>query len=150
MSEQCCEHGLNWHHETRGCGYHGFGADRCPCPLRFDEALAVHDAEVYARALRDAVVVAERIAPPVNRVQALESYLRRLMNAHRTPKQIAGDILASDWLAAHDAEVRREVAERIAQEIGREHPVGVSSDYEQGASHAITKAARIAGDEAAR
>lgn len=52
--EACCEHGLRWHHETRGCGYHGFSADqRCPCLLTFDEALAQHDAEQRAKAERE-------------------------------------------------------------------------------------------------
>jgi hypothetical protein len=49
--EACCEHGLQWHHETRGCGYHGFSTTRCPCLLPFDEALA----EVKSEARREAL-----------------------------------------------------------------------------------------------
>lgn len=40
--EPCCDHGVVWHHTDRGCGYHGFGPDRCPCLLTHDEALAAH------------------------------------------------------------------------------------------------------------
>ena len=50
---ECCGHSLRWHHETRGCGYHGFGPSRCACVLTFEEALAEHDAAVAAKALRE-------------------------------------------------------------------------------------------------
>lgn len=49
----CCDHSVKWHHDTRGCGYHGHGPDRCPCLLTFDEALAQVQAEAKARALID-------------------------------------------------------------------------------------------------
>lgn len=29
-----CGHGVSWHHDTRGCGYHGYSTEhRCPCLL---------------------------------------------------------------------------------------------------------------------
>lgn len=32
---------MRWHHEVRGCGYHGFSeADRCPCRLTDNQAVA--------------------------------------------------------------------------------------------------------------
>ena len=35
-----CGHGVAWHHDTRGCGYHGYSPEhRCPCPLRGDEVV---------------------------------------------------------------------------------------------------------------
>ena len=42
-----CGHGFDWHHEERGCQYHGNGPSRCRC-LR-DAATAVH-ATLHARA----------------------------------------------------------------------------------------------------
>lgn len=60
MSEhQCCEHELKWHHESRGCGYHGYGSDRCPCLNTFDEALEAHDRSVRAAALVEAADILE-------------------------------------------------------------------------------------------
>jgi hypothetical protein len=61
--EACCEHSLSWHHERRGCGYHGFApGDRCPCLLTFDEALASHDAATADRMRRE---TAEGIAAAI-------------------------------------------------------------------------------------
>ena len=52
--EACCEHSLRWHHEERGCGYHGFAPEhRCPCLLTFDEALAADRARVRAETLAE-------------------------------------------------------------------------------------------------
>lgn len=51
-----CGHGLNWHHEVRGCGYNGYGQKRCQCFLTFDEAVtrytAARKAQWQAEALR--------------------------------------------------------------------------------------------------
>lgn len=49
----CCEHGLQWHHEERGCGYHGFSSDRCPCTLTFEQALAKHDEQIVESFRKD-------------------------------------------------------------------------------------------------
>ena len=70
----------------------------------------------------------------------------------------AGDfaraILTSDWLAAHDAEVRRETAGRIAQAIEarrdwlRENNLNAAGDaYLVGLLDALVEAARIARQE---
>lgn len=34
-----CGHDIAWHHEARGCGYHGFSSDRCPCLLTAETSL---------------------------------------------------------------------------------------------------------------
>lgn len=60
--EACCEHGLEWHHGTRGCGYHGFYEEqRCQCFLIFSQALAAHDAEVRAEAAEKIAVAIEEL-----------------------------------------------------------------------------------------
>lgn len=45
-----CAHGIRWHHDERGCGYHGFAPkSRCRCSLTLDEAvLRTLDAAVEA------------------------------------------------------------------------------------------------------
>lgn len=68
LSEPCCEHAVKWHHETRGCGYHGHAPeDRCPCLLTVDEALEHY---VAAR-LADAEQRAEKAEAKVRAVEGL-------------------------------------------------------------------------------
>lgn len=61
--------------------------------------------------------------------------------------------LASDWLAAHDAEVQRVTAERIAQAIeaarDKLHPAFSTEDHGN-LPRGYTNAARIAREEASR
>lgn len=77
---ECCGHSLRWHHETRGCGYHGFGPSRCACVLTFEEALAEHDAAVAAKAWSEAVAAAawamDRGPDPLRYVAETNPYKR--------------------------------------------------------------------------
>lgn len=52
-----CGHDVQWHHESRGCGWFGFSdRDRCPCRLTSNECVAAivreHRAEVLAEVER--------------------------------------------------------------------------------------------------
>lgn len=50
-----CGHAVWWHHETRGCGYHGYAPrDRCLCRLMVHEALEQVVNAAKAEALRAA------------------------------------------------------------------------------------------------
>jgi hypothetical protein len=56
----CCEHSIRWHHEERGCGYHGYAPEhRCPCLLTYDEAV-VHLLATTRQAAADAVLAEAR------------------------------------------------------------------------------------------
>lgn len=70
-----------------------------------------------------------------------------------SPAGMADAILASDWLAAHDAEVQRVTAERIAQAIeaarDKLHPAFSTEDHGN-LPRGYTNAARIAREEASR
>jgi hypothetical protein len=51
-----CGHRVTWHHDIRGCGYHGYAAGhRCPCSLSSDAVVegiverATADAEARGR-----------------------------------------------------------------------------------------------------
>ena len=34
-----CSHRVTWHHDTRGCEYHGTGPNRCLCALSSDASV---------------------------------------------------------------------------------------------------------------
>lgn len=54
-----CGHSAQWHHETRGCGYHGFGAHRCDCTHSADgvvEWLVFHAVSNVLDDMRDALL----------------------------------------------------------------------------------------------
>jgi hypothetical protein len=65
--EPCCGHGLRWHHMERGCGYHGFSQNGCPCALTFPEVLDRRDARYLATAHTEN----DRLRGVVEAVQAL-------------------------------------------------------------------------------
>ncbi len=49
-----CGHSVGWHHDSRGCGYHGFGEHRCACNMTCDEAVEAIVARHRAEAAREA------------------------------------------------------------------------------------------------
>lgn len=51
-----CHHRVIWHHDERGCQYHGNGRDRCPCAISSDAVvthLIAHNLRTYRDARRD-------------------------------------------------------------------------------------------------
>lgn len=90
----CCDHGIQWHHETRGCGYHGFvEGQRCPCLLTSEEALA--------RAVREAE--ARGAAAVVERVEAVLATWGRRANEDWTAHCEAADHGDNDAADVHGA-----------------------------------------------
>lgn len=60
-----CEHRVIWHHDERGCDYHGAGPFRCPCRRTSEQVVA----QLISRAMQrvadqwfDAIVTGN---PPV-------------------------------------------------------------------------------------
>lgn len=50
-----CGHRAIWHHDERGCMYHGNGRDRCPCAIDSDAVVAhliSHNLRAYKEATR--------------------------------------------------------------------------------------------------
>lgn len=63
-----CGHRAKWHHDQRGCEFHGVGPRRCPCALTSDEAVArIISARLAAQ--RDGIANAiERELPDPNQI----------------------------------------------------------------------------------
>ena len=94
-------------------------------------------------------------APADGGVEALDALTTLITDVYTShPLDIARVILASDWLAAHDAEVARtaakEAGERIAQAIEVEATLrarGPDTEWETGTQFGLSKAAHIAREE---
>lgn len=83
-----CNHRAIWHHDERGCQYHGSGESGCPCALDSDQTVAQ--------------IIAARLAP----IRALEKRWRTLGEHGRGQAAphfmgIADDLLAA--LSAHES-----------------------------------------------
>lgn len=56
-----CDHRAKWHHDERGCEYHGNGPFRCTCRRSSDQ--------VVARIVADAVNASHRISIEAGRIE---------------------------------------------------------------------------------
>ncbi|UUW88372.1 hypothetical protein [Pimelobacter simplex] len=87
-TQKCqCGHEPQWHHETRGCGYHGFSEDgRCKCQLTSNEAVTAIVREHVTAALDEieAVVRHWEQFPALGRGTAASEIRRAL---HRAKEQ---------------------------------------------------------------
>lgn len=103
----------------------------------------------------DLEALADSIGGCFSNVMDLPEWMRvPALGRHMTPlvEIAARAVLASSWLAAHDAQVRREHGERIAQaiEVARDALDPAFSELGGNLPRGYTNAARIARHEADR
>lgn len=64
-----CGHRPTWHHDERGCGYHGHGPHACPCALSSDDVV-----DALATTLREQVAAVEALRDEYGRQARAEGY----------------------------------------------------------------------------